>query len=111
MTDVRQASQMGRLVREACDEAATVPCEDACRCGGGEARWARGTPVAAMIGWRGQTRKERAGGCWARRIVVADGGECSQLAHMSSSGALAPAPARFGIAALSVGSPPAATWP
>jgi hypothetical protein len=47
MTDVRQASQMGRLVREACDEAATVQCEDACRCGGGKVQWARGTPVVA----------------------------------------------------------------
>jgi hypothetical protein len=74
MTDVRQASQMGRLVREACDEAATVQCEDACRCGGGKVQWARGTPVVAMIGWRGKTRKERSRGCWACRIVVADGG-------------------------------------
>jgi hypothetical protein len=51
MTDVRQASQMGRLVRKACDEAATVQCEDACRCRGvAEGAMGPGRRVAAMIG-------------------------------------------------------------
>jgi hypothetical protein len=70
MTDVRQASQIGRLVREACDEAATVQCEDACRCGGvAEGAMGPGLRVAAMIGWRERTRKERSGGVLGGRIA------------------------------------------
>jgi hypothetical protein len=106
MTDVRQPSQMGRLVREACDrgrDGAVRRCLPLRRCSGrcdgpGERPW-----LQRLAGDRGRG-KSVPEGCWARVVVLMEG-EYSQLASVQSSGAST----RFAIAALSVGSPPAAT--